>query len=309
MVACTVLNSGISILLLQESSQSPMENHQFSSSPQTNISSGDDNNLQSLPPPPSSPLLPPTTSSQCSEKPKKGPNVTPRTFKRFFTPKSSLSRDNKAGASRQVLRDITASASNRPQQRASAKDAVRSSEEIKGAFPEVSKKKRKRHLPISPDTTPDRSSPLKRLKLPSLDISADSEGGRIVSEDELNDSEKEYCKGKPRAINPVQSNLRGRLGWSLSREIGGFSRPRLAQRLYHGGGKLASLALDEGANQSRQTGSAKPQTFTPHIKTPTSAMTWAIRKKAQFLSAQPAVIVSLPQWLQKIQLTGLQQTL
>lgn len=226
-----------------------MKTHQFSSTPATNMLSGDNDNSQSLPPPPSSPLLPPTTSRQCSEKPKKGPNVTPRTFKRFFTPKSSLNRDNKVGASRQALRDITASASNRPQQRASAKDAVRGFEEIKGAFPEVSKKKRKRQIPISPDTTPDRSSPLKRLKLPSLDIFADSEGGRIDSEDELNDSEKKYCEGKPRAISPVQSNLRGRLGWSLSREIGGFSRPRLAQRLYHGGGKLVSLALDEGANQ------------------------------------------------------------
>lgn len=167
--------------------------------------------------------------------------MTPRTFKRFFTPKSSLSRDNKVGASRQALRDITASASNRTQQRASAKDAVRSSEEIKGACPEISKK-RKRQLPISPDTTPERSSPLKRLKLTSLDIFADSEGGRIDSDDELNDSEKEHSGDKPREINPVQSNARGRLGWSLSREIGGFSRPRLAQTLYHGGGKLASVS-------------------------------------------------------------------
>lgn len=286
-----------------------MENHQFPPTPPaTNMPSGDNNNPQSLLPPPSSPLLPPTTSSQCSEKPKKGPNVTPRTFKRFFTPKSSLNRDIKVGASRQALRDITASASNRSQQRASAKDTVRSFEEIKGAFPEVSKKKRKRQLPISPDTTPDRSSPLKRLKLPSLDIFADSEGGRIDSEDELNGSE-EYCEGKPRVINPVLSNLRGRLGWSLSREIGGFSRPRLSQSLYHGGGKLPSLVLEEDANQSGQIGNAKRRTFTPPLKTPTSAMTWAIWKKLQFHSARLAAIVSLPQCLQKTQLIELQQIL
>lgn len=217
-----------------------MDVHQFSS---PNLSSSVDNIPQSLPHPPSSPLLPP--SSQCSEKPKRGPNVTPRTFKRFFTPKTSLSRDNKVGASRQALRDITASALNRAQRASAAKDTVRSIEEIKGAFPEISKNKRKRQLPISPDTTPDRSSPLKRLKLPSLDIFADSEGGRIDSEDELIDSEKECCEGKPRPINPVQSNLRGRLGWSLRRELGGFSRPRVAQRLYHGGGMLISLAPDE----------------------------------------------------------------
>ena len=278
-----------------------MDNHQFTSLPPApNMSSSGDNNIpQSLPPRPSSPLLP-LTSSQCSEKPKKGPNVTPRTFKRFFTPKSSLSRENKVGASRQALRDITASASNRPQRASAVKDAIRSIEDIKEAFPEISKKKRKRQLPISPDTTPDRSSPLKRLKLPSLDIFADSEGGRIDSEDELNDSEKECCEAKPRPINPAQSNLRGRLGWSLSRELGGFCRPRVAQRLYHGGGMLAYLAPHEGTNQSGQTGNAKPRTFTPAIRTPTSAVTWAIRKKMQCLSVRLAVIVSLPQGLQEI---------
>lgn len=138
-----------------------------------------------------------------------------------------------------------------------------------------------------------------------MDIFADSEGGRIDPEDELNESEKECCEGKPRPINPVQSNLRGRLGWSLSRELGGFSRPRVAQRLYHGGGMLISPAPEEGTNQSGQTGNAKPRTFTPAIKTPTSAVTWAIRKKMQFLSVRPAVIVSLPQCLQEIRLTGL----
>lgn len=286
-----------------------MDNHQFTSSPPApDMSSSGDNIQQSLPPPPSSPLLP-LTSSQCSEKPKKGPNVTPRTFKRFFTPKSSLSRDSKVGTSRQALRDITASASNRPQRALAVKDATRSIEDIKGAFPEISKKKRKRQLPISPDTTPDRSSPLKRLKLPSLDIFAGSEGGRIDSEDELNDSEKECFEGKPRPVNPAQSNLRGRLGWNLSRELGGFCRPRAAQRLYHGGGMLAYLAPHEGPNQSGQTGNAKPRTFTPAIKTPTSAVTWAIRKKMQCLSVRLAVIVSLPQCLQEIELIELQQTL
>lgn len=287
-----------------------MDNHQFTSLPPApNMSSSGDNNTpQSLPPRPSSPLLP-ITSSQCSEKPKKGPNVTPRTFKRFFTPKSSLSRENKVGASRQALRDITASASNRSQRASAFKDAIRSIEDIKGAFPEISKKKRKRQLPISPDTTPDRSSPLKRLKLSSLDIFADSEGGRIDSEDELNDSEKECCEGKPRPINPAQSNLRGRLGWSLSRELGGFCRPRVAQRLYHGGGMLVYLAAHEGTNQSGQTGNAKPRTFTPAIKTPTSAVTSAIQKKMQCLSVRLAVIVSLPQRLQEIELTELQKTL
>lgn len=220
--------------------------------------------------------------------------MTPRTFKRFFTPKSSLSRDNKVGASRQALRDITASASNRPQRASAAKDAVRSIEDIRGALPEISKKKRKRQLPISPDTTPDRSSPLKRLKLSSLDIFADSEGGRIDSEDGLNDSGKECCEGEPRPINPVQLNLPGRLGWSLSRELGGFCRSRVAQRLYHGGGMLAPMAPHEVTNQSGQTGNAKPRTFTPAIKTLTSAVTWAIRKKMQCLSVRLAVIVSLP---------------
>lgn len=113
-------------------------------------------------------LLPtPTASGQKSlSKPKQLPTVTPRRFKRFFTPRSSLKRNVKIGASRQVLRDITAGDSNRRsvgRRQSFSKDATKVFEDQNENFNGTSKK-RKRGIPVSPDTTPDNSSPLKRIR-------------------------------------------------------------------------------------------------------------------------------------------------
>lgn len=214
-----------------------MADQELSSSPATDMAS-----VRSPEPlPPSSPLIP--TGSQCSSKPKKGPTVTPRTFTRFFTPRSFLRKSKKIGASRQALRDITASASNRANQ-TSSKDTIRIFEDEKQGFAEINKK-RKRHFLVTPDTTPEASSPLKRILKQSLDTLDDIGGGRTASEEELvdADSEQELCRKKPRATDRVKTNVRGRLEWSLSREIGGFNRPRRARDLYHGVGTLTNVVL------------------------------------------------------------------
>jgi len=118
-----------------------------------------DENANSLPTP--------SASSQKSEsRPKQLPTVTPRRFKRFFTPRSSLKRNVKIGASRQVLRDITAGDSNRRsvgRRQSFSKDVIRIFEDQSESFNSASKK-RKRGIPVSPDTTPDNSSPLKRIR-------------------------------------------------------------------------------------------------------------------------------------------------
>ncbi|KAI9754903.1 MAG: hypothetical protein M4579_004503 [Chaenotheca gracillima] len=53
--------------------------------------------------------------SNCSSKPRKHPSVTPNTFRRFFTPRSSLSRRRPNSSARQALRDITTPSNNRSQ--------------------------------------------------------------------------------------------------------------------------------------------------------------------------------------------------
>jgi len=113
------------------------------------------------------PLPTPTASSQKStSKTKQLPTVTPRRFKRFFTPRSSLKRNVKIGASRQVLRDITAGDSNRRsvgRRQSFSKDAIPIFEDQNVNF-NSAPKKRKRGIPVSPDATPDNSSPLKRIR-------------------------------------------------------------------------------------------------------------------------------------------------
>lgn len=113
-------------------------------------------------------LLPtPTDSCQKStSRPKQLPTVTPRRFKCFFTPRSSLKRNVKIGASRQVLRDITAGDSNRRsvgRRQSFSKDAIKIFEDQNEDFQGTSNK-RKRGIPVSPETTPDNSSPLKRIR-------------------------------------------------------------------------------------------------------------------------------------------------
>ena len=111
----------------------------------------------------SSPSLP-ALGNQVTSKPKKRPTVTPRTFTRFFTPRSSLGRGKKISASRQALRDITGTGSNRKashRQLAAGKHVPQVFEDEDVGFSDILGS-RKRRIPASPNSTPDRSSPLKR---------------------------------------------------------------------------------------------------------------------------------------------------
>lgn len=168
----------------------------------------------------SSPVLP-TLDKQHGSKPRKAPTITPRTFTRFFTPKSSLERGGRIGASRQALRDITASASNRKRRRTPTKDTIQIFRED-GEGVVGDSKRRKRKIPDSPDVTPDRSSPLKRIRNQSLEVSEDegSDTGTIESRDYVEDPLRKY-RGKPRSTERIiGSNYRGGQGRCLRREIG-----------------------------------------------------------------------------------------
>ena len=177
----------------------------------------------------SSPLLP---SSQSTSKRKQPPTVTPKRFTRFFTPRSSLGQGSKIGASRQALRDITASGANRKsttaQQRTPIKDSVHVFNDD-GENLEISRKRRKR-IPISPETTPDRSSPLKRIRKQSLGLSDDDGScpGDSASEvDFSNDVALKKLQSTHIPLDYVEpialSRQRGPLGRLLRQEIGDYS--------------------------------------------------------------------------------------
>lgn len=189
--------------------------------------------------PTSSPIFTlPEKHTSCRQR--KPPTITPRSFTRFFTPKSSLKKDGRVGASRQALRDITAQASNRKGQRRPTKDTIRIYEEDQSE--DVSVASRKRKLPEPLDVPSDRSSPLKRIRNQSLELSEeDSDADSSDSGDEV---QKILQKSKgPRRrgvedIKPVMgSRFRGGLGRDLRREVGAYGRITKPRSLASGGSK------------------------------------------------------------------------
>ena len=184
----------------------------------------------------SSPVLP-SLGKQHGSKPRKAPTITPRSFTRFFTPKSSLVRGGRIGTSRQALRDITASASNRKGRRTPTKDTVQLFRED-GEGTVGGSKRRKRKIPDSSDVTPDRSSPLKRIRNQSMDVSEDegSDTGTIESRDDAEEALRRYGR-QPKFINRITgSNYRGGQGRYLRREIGTRGRATEPGYLSHGVG-------------------------------------------------------------------------
>ncbi|KAL8783840.1 MAG: hypothetical protein Q9213_004330 [Squamulea squamosa] len=163
---------------------------------------------------PSSPIPP---SKTCGNKPKARPTVTPRTFTRFFTPRSSSIRVGKLGASRQALKDITASASNRKSDlrfRSIKKDATGNVEDTA-----VPVRKKRKIEPPSPNVTVNGSSPLKQASAPRPELTpsetgddSDLDGGGAASQCQTTNI---------RPTRPIiRSKQRGSVGGLLHRELG-----------------------------------------------------------------------------------------
>ena len=173
--------------------------------------------------PTSSPVLPPA-KRQDGGRPRKAPTITPRSFTRFFTPKSSLERGGRIGASRQALRDITSSGSNRSGRRSPTKDFAKGlGEDIRRTDNLLGRRKRKTHDSLN--TTPERSSPLKRIRNQSLEIPEDDDSGHGSGE-ELGYRSPIGSRQDRKIITItgpiVCSKYRGPQGRSLRREIGAY---------------------------------------------------------------------------------------
>ena len=188
----------------------------------------------------SSPASPRASTQGSTGKPKKAPTVTPRTFTRFFTPRSSLSRGSKVGASRQALRDITASASNRnapSRRRTPTKDRITIFNDEDGEISERATKRRKRdHASITP-----RSSPLKDIKKQSLQVEVDPAESTTEHEYESDEEKPMTFQGigaKPKGI------IRFKASGAMGRELGTNVRLRGLDRCSmrrHTAGKCANL--------------------------------------------------------------------
>ena len=190
--------------------------------------------LQKRPPRCSSPSSPIHASSQDTlvGKPKKEPTVTPRRFNRFFTPRTSSQRGKKPGKERVALGDITALATNR-RGRKRRPDQDKSiitcdeQDEIKlpksGDFPLAKKRKGL----CSPEATPERSSPLKRLRTWNDPNGQNryADGFRSDTETMSDNSDGGYQRLRRKIIHLpkpepiVRSRYRGILGTTLRREV------------------------------------------------------------------------------------------
>lgn len=91
----------------------------------------------------------PPPSSITSSKPKKAPSVTPRRFRRFFTPQSSLNTTSRTGKSGRQLRDITRNAVNRKSLDSLPAPKLNDFEDVQFQTP----RKRRKILP-SPESSP-----------------------------------------------------------------------------------------------------------------------------------------------------------
>ena len=94
---------------------------------------------------------------------RKPPSVTPRTFRRFFTPRSSLGGSREASSSRHALRDITNPVNNGNAARHRSSAALEPFSDIPIYGDEKAHGKRQR-LPVTPDTSPEPLTPSKRRK-------------------------------------------------------------------------------------------------------------------------------------------------
>jgi len=189
--------------------------------------------------PTSSPILT-LSGKHDGSRERKPPTITPRSFTRFFTPKSSLERGGRISASRQALRDITAQASNRRGRRTPTKDTVQIYDEnLKGTAGATTRKKRK--ILDSVDATPERSSPLKRIRNQSLDLSeGDSDADQSESGDEVQkilQRNRRSPRRNQKTVDPILgSGYRSDLGRDLRREIGAYGRITRCRSLTNLGG-------------------------------------------------------------------------
>ena len=154
------------------------------------------------------------------QKPKKKATVTPRRFGRFFTPRTSSERGRKDGTRRRVFGDITTLATNQrsPKRRRIQDTSANPTEgnDTDGLGFEDLPSKVKGHF-CTPDTTPERSSPLKRYDQAGYGTITPPRRISAGSAEYLTDTRKQL-RDLPQPI--VRAGYRGKLGGRISRELG-----------------------------------------------------------------------------------------
>ena len=193
---------------------------------------------------------------QHGSKPRKPPTITPRSFTRFFTPKSSIERGGRVGTSRQALRDITASGSNRGRRKTPLKDKILVyDQDLTGELD--AHQRRKRKIAESADITPDQSSPLKRIRNQSLEVSEDNhsdeqdlDSGSEV--EQMLQRHERLRQRKPKIVDPINfSGYRGIRGQHFQREIDAYGTIAKSRPLHQNSGGSKNWQYETGNLFSR----------------------------------------------------------
>ncbi|KAJ5894070.1 hypothetical protein N7495_005761 [Penicillium taxi] len=192
------------------------------------------------------PQIPSSPPSVGRRRPRKSPTVTPRSFRRFFTPRSLLNAGNNSSAvrtGRQALRTLTSPAVNRLAPaftRASKTNGAQSPNDV---LPEdlMRTPSRKRKYSFSSIVSPLQSSPLKRVRVRSP-VGDESEPRPIIHDLDINPQEghDDLPPTSPLKREPVRPIQRSRAlqtcGAFFTRSLQGGRNNRLTSRATAGVG-------------------------------------------------------------------------
>ncbi|KAL2222094.1 WD domain protein [Thermoascus aurantiacus ATCC 26904] len=195
------------------------------------------------------PSSPPSVVSEdgARRKPKKPPPVTPRSFRRFFTPRSALNAANNAGSvktSRQALKEIRSPALNRLGPAFTKISNTGDNRSPKNTLADVTQTPcRKRKLSFSSPGSPQQSSPLRKVHVASH-IHDDREVEKTVNELEVNcatrdEESKSGCdviKTAPQ-VKPIRRSVALQTSGELyMRSVTGSRRNKVILRSNYGTG-------------------------------------------------------------------------
>ena len=158
-----------------------------------------------------------------SSKPRKKATVTPRSFGRFFTPRTSLEQLRKNTTRRRIFGDITTLATN---QRASKRRRIHDDtlipisgfEEESLGFKDILSIQKQDYC--TPETTPERSSPLRRYNVPGQYASTSHHEAKAHSTDSVPgfDAIGHHPQKIPQPL--LKSRYHSLLGGRVRRELG-----------------------------------------------------------------------------------------
>jgi len=195
------------------------------------------------------PSSPPSVVSEdgARRKPKKPPPVTPRSFRRFFTPRSALNAANNAGSvktSRQALKEIRSPALNRLGPAFTKISNTGDNRSPKNTLADITQTPcRKRKLSFSSPGSPQQSSPLRKVHVASH-IHDDREVEKTVNELEVNcatrdEESKSGCdviKTAPQ-VKPIRRSVALQTSGELyMRSVTGSRRNKVILRSNYGTG-------------------------------------------------------------------------